>query len=123
MNTHELLAGVMGWAATGTDTLPELELLVYAGLFQASTKKKKPARKVAVDAYALSQEVSPSRLISRPDLAAGLIALLSDTRLKKEHAEFKNRVARAIDSRAASIDDAHLRSEYLTIPLIEHLAG
>ena len=122
IQTDELLANVMAWASTGTDTLPQLELMVYAGLFQASVKKKKPAKQLADEAYALSSELPPSRLISRPDLAAGMLALLSGTRKKKEHAEFKGRIARAIDSRAASIDDAQLRREYLCIPLIAHLS-
>ena len=51
-----------------------------------------------------------------------MIALLANARLKKAHIEFKDRISRAIDARAASIDDAYLRSGYLNIPLIEHLA-
>jgi tetratricopeptide (TPR) repeat protein len=119
--TADLLASVMGWAATGTDTLPELELLVYAGLFQ-SQKRKENGRKIANEAYSLSEKLPPSRLISRPDLAAGLIALLEYVGLSKLHQEFSSRIARAIDARAASIDDALLRNGYLTIPLIEHLS-
>ena len=121
-STEELLATVMGWAATATDTLPELELMVYAGLFNARSGHLDASRDIAKKAYVLSEKVLPSRIISRPDLAAGLLALLTDTKLEEQEADFRSRVARAIDGRAASIDDANMRKEYLTIPLIAHLS-
>jgi tetratricopeptide (TPR) repeat protein len=120
MNMDDLLANVAAWAATGTDVLPEIELLVYAGLHQMKRKRKYGVA-AADRAYALSSDVSPSRLISKPELAAGLLALLQRAGRRKAHKELGARIARAVDARAASIDDPNLRNGYTALPLVQIL--
>lgn len=116
-STGDLIARAEAWASEGADAMRRLEWCVHHGTWLAGDRPR-GGRKFCAQALELSESIPVNRLIGKPDLAAMLLALVRRSGSRRVHKQLAQRLAEAIDTRAASVDDRALREAYLSMPLV-----